>query len=254
MKRALLLGLGLGLALDAPVRALAEPVTEPASGIAAATESAWQIAVEAREVAAFKAGAAAEQAVAGAWWVEAPALELSHRSGDWGNNPGERESEVAVAIPMWWPGQRASARRAAQADVEQATAAEALARLTVAGQVRELAWKLAEVDAELGGAAAIARHVRTLVDDTERRVTAGDSPRTDLLTARAELIEAEAREGELRRSRRAALAEWAVLTGQPRVNNPAEVLFWLVGERPTQRLLQAQAAPGAGLGAPAQAL
>jgi hypothetical protein len=38
------------------------------------------------------------------------------------------------------------------------------------------------------------------------------------------------------------------------VNNPAEVLFWLVGERPTQRLLQAQAAPGAGLGAPAQAL
>jgi Cu/Ag efflux pump CusA len=31
------------------------------------------------------------------------------------------------------------------------------------------------------------------------------------------------------------------------------VLFWLVGERPTQRLLQSSAEPGAAVGAPAQA-
>ena len=181
----MLLGLSLGLALDAPVSVLAEPAAHAESTIAAATDAAWQVAVEAREVAAARAGAAAEQAVAGAWWVDAPALELSHRTGEWGNRPGTRESEVAVAIPIWSPGQRASARRAAQADVEQAAAAEALARLTVAGQVRALAWKLAEIDAELGGATAIATHVRTLVDDTERRVAAGESPRTELLTARA---------------------------------------------------------------------
>ena len=31
------------------------------------------------------------------------------------------------------------------------------------------------------------------------------------------------------------------------------VMFWLVGERPTQRLLQSPAEPGAAVGAPAQA-
>ena len=266
MKRAMLLGLCLGLALDAPGRSLAAPSAHPESTIAAATDAAWQIAVEAHEVAAAKAGAAAEQEVAGAWWVDVPALEISHRAGDWGNLPGVRESEVAVAIPIWSPGQRASARRAAQADVEQAAAAEALARLTVAGQVRELAWKLAEIDAELGGAAAIATHVRTLVDDTERRVAAGDSPRTELLTVRAELIDADARELELRRSRRAAVAEWAVLTGQAPVSDPVEPtlpaargesdavklethpavrLATLAGERARARLEQARETPAA---------
>ena len=34
---------------------------------------------------------------------------------------------------------------------------------------------------------------------------------------------------------------------------PTPVLFWLVGERRTQRLLQSAAEPGAAVGAPAQA-
>jgi outer membrane protein TolC len=123
---------------------------------------------------------------------------------------------------MWLPGQRASAREASAANVEHAAAAEALARLTIAGQVRELAWTLAAIEAELSGASAAVVSMRALADDAERRVEAGESPRTELLAARAELIAAESRVTELRRSKQASLVEWAVLTESSPVADPIE--------------------------------
>jgi cobalt-zinc-cadmium efflux system outer membrane protein len=222
MKRAMLLGLCVALSTGVLARESAEAPSSANGTIAAATDAAWQLAVEAREAEAGRSGAAAEQSAAARWWADAPSLELSHRTGDWGNTPGESESEVAVAFPIWLPGQRASARRASAANVEHAAAAEALARLAVAGQVRELAWTLAAIEAELGGAIAAVVNMRALADDAERRVEAGDSPRTELLAARAELIAAESHESGLRRSRQAALAEWAVLTELPPVTDPTE--------------------------------
>jgi cobalt-zinc-cadmium efflux system outer membrane protein len=222
MKRAMLLGLSLALSTGALARETLDEPTGGAASLAAATAAAWRLAVEAREAEAVRAGAEAEQSAPAMWWSDAPSLEFSHRTGDWGNTPGERESEVAVAIPMWMPGQRSSARRASAANVEHAAAAEALARLAVAGQVRELAWTLAAIEAELSGASAAVVSMRSLADDAERRVEAGESPRTELLAARAELIAAESRETGLRKSKHASLAEWTVLTESPPLADPTE--------------------------------
>ena len=223
MKRAMLLGLSLALSTGALAReSLDEATGGAASSLAAATAAAWRLAIEAREAEAVKAGAEAEQSAPGMWWADPPSLELSHRTGDWGNNPGQRESEVAVAIPMWLPGQRSSAREASAANLEHAAAAVALARLDVAGKVRELAWTLAAVEAELSGASAAMVSMRALADDVERRVGAGESPRTELLAARAELIAAESRETELRRSKQTSLAQWTVLTESPPLADPTE--------------------------------
>ncbi|MGQ0835286.1 MAG: TolC family protein [Gammaproteobacteria bacterium] len=221
-----------------------------ASGVntlATATQAAWHRALQARESAGRAATAAAERRVASALWADTPALELSHRTGDWGNNPGERESEIAIAWPTWLPGQRAAHRQAAAAGVELAAIAEDEARLRLAGEVRELAWRLAALAAEEQGRSRQAEHLAALAQDVERRVAARESPRADSLAARSESLNAQNAALEARQALDAARAEWTLLTGLTEIGDPSEEPPPLdagsaIDDHPTVRLAIAEAA------------
>lgn len=181
--------------------------------LATATEAAWQRALQSKESAGRVAQAAAERKVASAWWADTPAIELSHRSGDWGNVSGLRESEVALAWPFWLPGQRAAHREAAAAGVELAGLAEEEARLAVAAEVRELAWRFAGLVAEEQGASRQAEYLAALTEDVERRVTARELARADALAARAEWLNVQAAALQARQALESARSEWTLLTG-----------------------------------------
>jgi outer membrane protein, heavy metal efflux system len=178
-----------------------------------AFDAAWQRAVAAREVEGQQRRADADRLAAGKLWAASPALELSHRDDRLQGNAGRRETEVGIAVPLWLPGQRAARAGSADAAAVLARSAEAVARLRLAGEIRELAWQLAGLQAEVRQAEAQTTALQQLADDVERRVRAGDLARADSLAARAEYLAASAAWAEARQQLSSALARWRLLTG-----------------------------------------
>ena len=194
----------------------APPASGPATGIAtlrAALDRAWQRSVSARETDGQRHRAQADRATAGSLWAAPPSLELSHRNDRLQNNAGKRETEIGVAVPLWLPGQRAARSGTAEAAVAQAQAAEEVARLRLAGELREAAWHVAALQAEAAQADSQALALKQLADDVERRVRAGDLARADALAAQAEHLAASALQSDARQRLQAARARWTLLTG-----------------------------------------
>lgn len=199
--------------------------TTPAEGrvgLARALDAAWQRTQAATESQVALARAEAEQAAADSLLPEPPALELSHRSDRWHDNKGARENEVGLALPLWLPGQRSARQSAAEAGQALARLGEEADRLRLAGEVREAAWALAGLDAEVAVADAQLRYLRELAVDVERRVRAGELARTDSIAARAEALAAQAALAEVRERRHTALARWQALTGLDVLPDPRE--------------------------------
>lgn len=113
----------------------------PAS-LGGAVEAAWQRAVLAKETEGQRSRAEAVRPAADSWWAAPPALELSHRDDRGLSNAGKRESAVAVAWPLWLPGQRAARGATVDTATAQALAAVRAGRLRIAGEVREAAWSI----------------------------------------------------------------------------------------------------------------
>ncbi len=192
------------------------PAPVPAAGtvsLRAALEAAWQRAVAARETEGQRRQAEADRSVASSYWAAAPSLALSHRDDRLHQHAGRRETEIGVALPLWLPGQRAARAGTADAAAGQARAAEQVARLRLAGDLREAAWLLAMLQAEHGQADAQEQSLMQLADDVERRVRAGDLARADALAAQAELLSASALKTDLQRRLLAARSSWTLLTG-----------------------------------------
>ena len=188
-----------------------------------ALEAAWQRAVQARESDAQARRARAEQTAASSLWAAPPAVELNHLNDRAHSKAGRRETEVGLVWPLWLPGQRDARAAAADAESKLADAATQAARLRVAGQVREAAWKLSAAQAEAASVAAQARYLQGIADDVQRRVQAGDLARADALAARAELLEARSAQSEADQRVQAARAQWRTLTGleaMPRLQPP----------------------------------
>lgn len=182
-----------------------------------ALDAAWQRAVASRESAGQRRRAEADLVAAQSLWASPPALELSHRTDRLQGNAGKREFEVGVAVPLWLPGQRAARVGAVEAAAAQALAAGEAARLRLAGELREVAWQLAQAQAEAAQADALAQSLKQLANDVERRVQAGDLARSDALAAQAEQLVASTQQFDVRQRQQVARARWALLTGSPGV-------------------------------------
>ena len=178
-----------------------------------ALSAAWQRSVAARQNDGQRRSAEAQRHAATQLWPVPPSLELSHRNDRLQHNAGQSETEIGVAVPLWLPGQRAARYASADTAATQAVAAEQVAQLQLAGEVREAAWLLAALQAELAQADGQAQALTLLADDVERRVRAGDLARADALAARAEQLAADALQSELRQRLLAARARWTLLTG-----------------------------------------
>ena len=210
-----------------PARAQTPDTPPPASGatglssagigLREAVDAAWQRAVQAREVAAQALLARAEQTRAAAWSPLPPAVEAGRFDDRSGGARSSRETDVALALPLWLPGQRQARGAAADAEAALAQAGAEAGRLRIAGQVRELAWRLATLEAEAAVALRRQDYLGRLADDVDRRVRAGDLARTDALAARAEWQEARGALSEVEQRRAAGRSQWRTLTGIERL-------------------------------------
>lgn len=197
-----------------PAASLATPSAAPAAiSLREALDAAWQRAVSAREANGQRRRADTERLAAGRLWSAAPTLELSHRADRPLGGAGGRETEIGIAVPLWLPGQKSAHSGTADAAAAQAQSAVQAARLRLAGELREAAWHMAALQAEVQQADAEAAALRQLADDVERRVRAGDLARADSLAAQAEQLAAAAALADARQRLQAAWARWTLLTG-----------------------------------------
>ena len=176
-------------------------------------EAAWRRAVSAREADGQRRLADAERVAARRLRAGAATLELSHRDDRLQSHAGRRETEVGIAVPLWLPGQQSARAGWADASFAQSQLAGQVARLHLAGEVRETAWQVAGLQSELRQADAQAKALRQLADDVDRRVRAGDLARADALAAQAESLAATAAAADARQRLQAAQARWSLLTG-----------------------------------------
>ncbi|MFZ2987272.1 TolC family protein, partial [Ideonella sp.] len=210
-------------ALESPQLAL--PAAQPDAGrvtLSAALDAAWQRALLARESEAQRRRTDADRAVADSLWAGSPALSLNHRDDRLQGHAGRRETELAVAVPLWMPGQRAAQADHAEAAAAQAEAAEQVARLRLASEVRESAWQLASLQTEATQAAAQAVVLTQVAEDVGRRVQAGELARADALAAQAEQLAALAGQTDVQQRLQAARAHWTLLTGLAALPDPTE--------------------------------
>ena len=121
----------------------------------------------------------------------APAIGLLNRNDVITSNRGEREWEAELELPVWLPGQRAArvaiARDAALGLVD----AHAALNLQVAGMVRDAVWDIAMMTHQATLAKSRHQTSLALLNDVEKRVKAGDLPKTDIMLAQNEAYQAE---------------------------------------------------------------
>lgn len=151
-------------------------------------EAAWERSVAVQSAQGRRLEAEAGRIQADSLIAGPPAIDLRHRGDRLADRRGVRESEVALSVPIWMPGQRSARGALAEAQAAEAESAITLGRLAVAAEVRERVWQLAAAEAERDVLRRRVEVARSLRDDVRRRLTAGDLARTDLLYAEQELL------------------------------------------------------------------
>jgi outer membrane protein TolC len=140
-------------------------------------------------------------------------LELSHRNDRLQNNNGVRETEVALAIPLWLPGQKSAKQQAADSLSSLSQLNETEGKLRVAEVVRELHWQIAELQANQSLSKQQTSTFAAIAADVDKRVKAGDLARADTLAAKGELLSAQAAQSQAETQLEAAKRQWTALTG-----------------------------------------
>ena len=194
--------------------------THGSHALSGAFESAWNLSVESIQSEGQSTRARAERRAAASLLAAPPLVELDHREGR--GTSTSRESEAALVLPLWQPGQRKARGAAADADAAHAEAALAAARLRIAGEVREAAWQVLAAVGDERAARAHSEALDALALDVYRRVKAGDLARADAMAATAESLLARAAHGETQSRLEAARSRWTLLTGLPAIPEATE--------------------------------
>jgi cobalt-zinc-cadmium efflux system outer membrane protein len=178
-----------------------------------ALEAAWTLSPSSRAAANRQAELQAKSEAARSLLAGSPALTLAHRTDRLQTNGGLREYEVEVGLPLWNFGMRHATQRQVAADAALQELQIQLARLKLAGELREAASQLATLQAERNLVARKLDEANRLAIDTERRLKAGDTARVDLLQAQSAIRQAEGLLSQADAALARARGHWSSLTG-----------------------------------------
>ena len=197
------------LALSLPVTGLAD------SALARAFDLAWQRQPAAAALGERDRAAQALQQAASAWTPAPPSLEVSARTDRFNRPRGAQEQELALALPLWLPGEQAASRTLAEAEQDSVHRNADALRLQLAQSLREAWWGWQAARNERALAEERLAAAARLRDDVERRFRAGDLSRADLNAAAGALAQAEAQAAEAAGLAAQAAFRLRSLTGEP---------------------------------------
>ncbi|WP_158290026.1 TolC family protein [Ramlibacter sp. WS9] len=188
-------------------------LAQPAPSLRQAVEAAWSLSPQARALASRQAELEARARAASSLIAGPPSLSLGHRTDRVGSNGGLRESEFEVTAPLWTPGVRRATADQVEADRASFEQQQALAKMKLAAEVRELAAQAAIAQIEREVAQSKLREAQVLAGDVERRVKVGEVARVDLLQAQSVQRQAAAAQAQAQSAQARSLAQWRALTG-----------------------------------------
>ncbi len=122
------------------------------------------------------------------WLAGETALTLRTQTDQIGSKKGSQEYEFAYELPFWLPAQRAAWRKVAEvAEQEVEITKQAMFHL-IAGDVREMLWKLAQQEVLI----TLAEHewdiAIQLGNQLQRRLELGETAKRDVLLAQEEIL------------------------------------------------------------------
>ena len=191
--------------------ALAQTTGQPT--LRQALDAAWQLSANARAEGNRRSELAARDKAASSWISGEPVAVLAHRSNRLNTNTGFRENEAELELPLWNPGVRGAAQQDVSAQRAGFDAQLAMARLKLAGQLRELAANAATASIELEMAQRKLIDALALASDIERRVKAGENARVDVLQAQVVTEQARAAAAQAQGQLSRVQAHWRAATG-----------------------------------------
>ena len=200
------------------------PVVAQAADLRSGFAAAVTLSAEIRALDAQREVLAARRRGAQATLPGAPTIAPSWRTQVNPGNTGYQEFELGGDVPLWLPGERRALGGSVTAQEAQLEARLRVARITLAGELREAYWAWALALAEREAARARLAAARSLSRDTARQVGGGNAPRTDLLVAQAEERDAEAALRLAEAQARDAALAFRTLTGQdPAAGGPEPI-------------------------------
>ncbi|MES2412963.1 MAG: TolC family protein [Pseudomonadota bacterium] len=186
---------------------------QTSSSLRSAVEAAWALGPQAQSLTNRQAELDARSQAASSLIAGPPSISLSHRSDRPAKNGGLRESEAALAFPIWSPGVRSATSAAVQADRQAFDQELVMAKIRLAAEVRDLAAQAALARNEALVAQRKQQEAALLARDVERRVKAGEVARLDLLQAQAFQRQAAAVEAQAESATARVAGQWRALTG-----------------------------------------
>lgn len=189
------------------------PLAASAQSLRDAVESAWRRQPEALAAGARSGVFDARSFAAGSALPAPPTVSLGHRTDQLNRNQGAREYEIGVDLPIWAAGARRATRGVIDAERERFRFDLDVARLRIAGEVREAYWQARIAGNELALFERRAAEADRLALDVERRVRAGESAQVDAHQARAVFEQARAVAAEAAARAHRAERQFIALTG-----------------------------------------
>jgi outer membrane protein, heavy metal efflux system len=185
-------------------------------------ESAWSKSAEIATLEARRAEFIARRRRAGRLTPGPPSLGVGHLNDSVTGDDGYREYDVELGTPLWLPGEGTASRTLADKELARLQAQLALARLSVAGEVRDAYWSVRLGEGSVDLARRRLQAARTLQADVDRQVAAGQVALADLLLAKAETLEARSILSEQETALTGARLAFQALTGIPSPADSAE--------------------------------
>lgn len=121
-------------------------------------------------------------------FADAPSANLKYQTDAIGSDLGYREWEGGVDLPLWLPGQSDHYAREAERGLAVSDSIDDAKRLEIAGEVRERLWAVAIARSEVAQNRSALEVAKGLLNDVQRRVEAGELPRSDRLLAEKEAL------------------------------------------------------------------
>ena len=178
-----------------------------------AVEGAWALDPQIKALDAGRNEFIAREGAASAFFPAPPAITLGNATDQVIRDRHQRAMELELSTPLWLPGEGTATRQVARADLSRTDARLALARLSVAGKVREavFAYELAARKAGLDEHRV--QDAKALEADVARRARAGEVASFEQDLARGELFTAQAAALEQQAQAAAARTTLLSLTG-----------------------------------------
>lgn len=207
----------IGVAIVLPCQVVAAPPVPATAGttLKQAVESAWKRAPAAHTLDGRQAEASAAREIARSWIASSPTLGLSQRADQGSSERDQRESEISLSSSFFLPGQKRAREDFAARSTEEINAHLGATRLAVTGLVRNRVWEAAAAQVRLAERQDHLAYLAGLLNEVQRRVTAGDLAHSDALLAEQEVLASRIAVSSARTDALEALARYRAVTGLP---------------------------------------